>query len=293
MTSITLPAYDQKTLTLSAFAKLNLTLDILRKREDGYHDLQMVMQTVDLHDDVTVTLTDGDGITCRCGDIPGDETNLAVKAARAFFAETGVAPRGLDIDIVKRIPAQAGMAGGSSDAAATLRALRKLLLPELLGDELERIAAKVGSDVPYCVRGGTALAEGRGERLTTLRSAPPFYAVLCKPDFDIPTPLLFSRVRVLELWNRPDTAGMLDALHRGDADGVAARVRNVFETVLPKEYAEVFDIKERLHRLGAEATAMTGSGPTVFGLYRDEAAAKAAYEALSADYAQTFLTRFV
>ena len=283
MTSITLPAY----------AKLNLTLDILRKREDGYHDLQMVMQTIELHDDVTVTLTDGDGVVCRCGDIPGDETNLAVRAARAFFAETGVAPCGLDIDIVKRIPAQAGMAGGSADAAATLRALRKLLKPELPGDELERIAALVGSDVPYCVRGGTALAEGRGERLTSLRSAPPFYVVLCKPDFDISTPMLFSRVKVSELWSRPDTSGMLEAMHRGDAGGVASRVKNVFETILPKEYAEVFAIKERLRRLGAEATSMTGSGPTVFGLYRDEAAARAAYVKLSADHAQTFLTRFV
>ncbi len=283
MTSITLPAY----------AKLNLTLDILRRREDGYHDLQMVMQTVSLHDDVTVTLTGGDGISCRCGEIPGDETNLAVKAARAFFAENGVEPRALDIDIVKRIPAQAGMAGGSSDAAATLRALRKLLKPELLGDELERIAATVGSDVPYCVRGGTALAEGRGERLTTLRDAPRLHAVLCKPDFAISTPMLFSRVKVSELWSRPDTAGMLDAIHHGDAEGVLNRVKNVFETVLPKEYAEVFDIKERFLRLGAEATAMTGSGPTVFGLYRDEAAAQAAYAALQADYAQTFLTQFV
>jgi len=293
MTSITLPAYDQKTLTLSAFAKLNLTLDILRRREDGYHDLQMVMQTVSLHDDVTVTLTDGAGISCRCGEIPGDESNLAVRAARAFFAAAGVAPCALDIDIVKRIPAQAGMAGGSSDAAATLRALRRLLKPELQGDELERIAATVGSDVPYCVRGGTALAEDRGERLTTLRDAPRLHAVLCKPDFAISTPMLFSRVKVSELWGRPDTSGMLDAIHHGDAEGVLNRVKNVFETVLPKEYAEVFDIKERFLRLGAEATAMTGSGPTVFGLYRDEAVAQAAYAALKADYAQTFLTQFV
>lgn len=281
------------TITLPAYAKLNLTLDILRRREDGYHDLQMVMQTVSLHDDVTVTLTDSDGISCRCGEIPGDESNLAVKAARAFFAATGVAPCGLDIDIVKRIPAQAGMAGGSSDAAATLRALRKLLKPELLGDELERIAATVGSDVPYCVRGGTALAEGRGERLTTLCDAPKLHAVLCKPDFAISTPMLFSRVRVSELWSRPDTAGMLDAIRRGDTEGVLSRVKNVFETVLPKEYAEVFDIKERFLRLGAEATAMTGSGPTVFGLYRDEAAARSAYAALQAAYAQTFLAQFV
>ena len=280
-------------ISLAAYAKLNLTLDILRRREDGYHDLQMVMQTVSLHDDVTVTLTGGDGISCRCGDIPGDESNLAVKAARAFFAATGVAPCALDIDIVKRIPAQAGMAGGSADAAATLRALRRLLKPELPGDELERIAAGVGSDVPYCVRGGTALAEGRGERLTTLRDAPRFYAVLCKPDFAISTPMLFSRVRVSELHDRPDTAGMLDAIRRGEAEGVLRRVKNVFEAVLPQEYAGVFEIKERLLRLGAEAAAMTGSGPTVFGLYRDEAAAKAAYAALKADYAQTFLAQFV
>ena len=280
-------------ITLNACAKLNLTLDILRKREDGYHDLQMVMQTVSLCDDVTVTLTDGDGITCRCGDIPGDESNLAVKAARAFFAETGVKPCGLDIDIVKRIPAQAGMAGGSSDGAATLRALRKLLKPELLGDELERIAAKVGSDVPYCVRGGTALAEGRGERLTTLRDAPRFHVVLCKPEFAISTPMLFSRVKVSELWSRPDTSGMLDALHHGDAAGVASRVKNVFETVLPRDFAEVFAIKERLLRLGAEAAAMTGSGPTVFGLFQDESAARSAFASLHGDYAQTFLAQFV
>lgn len=283
MTSVTLPAH----------AKLNLTLDILRRRPDGYHDLRMVMQSVSLHDDVRVTLTEGSGIVCRCGDIPGDESNLAVRAVRAFFERSGTAPRGLTIDIEKRIPAQAGMAGGSADAAAVLRALRALLRPEMHGGELEDIGAAVGSDVPYCVRGGTALCEGRGELLTTLRAAPPFYAVLCKPDFDIPTPSLFARVRLSELRGRPDTDGMLAALRCGDAEGVALRVGNVFEAVLPPEYGAVFRIKERLRALGAEASAMTGSGPTVFGLYRDAAAAEAAYEALRGTYAQTFLTRFV
>ena len=283
MTSVTLPAH----------AKLNLTLDILRRRADGYHDMRMVMQSVSLHDDVRVTLTGDDGIVCRCGDIPGDESNLAVRAARAFFERSGIEPRGLAVDIEKRIPARAGMAGGSADAAAVLRALRELLRPGMPGEELERIGAAVGSDVPYCVRGGTALAEGRGERLTALRSAPPFYAVLCKPDFDIPTPALFARVRVSELRKRPDTDGMLEALRRGDAAGVALRVENVFESVLPPEYGEVFRIKERLRDLGAEASAMTGSGPTVFGLYRDAAAAETAYTALGERYAQTFLTRFV
>ncbi len=282
-----------KAVTLPAYAKLNLTLDILRKRPDGYHDLQMVMQSVELHDDVTVALTDGVGIVCRCGDIPGDESNLTVKAARAFFDGAGIEPCGLSIDVEKRIPAQAGMAGGSSDAAAVLRALRRLLMPEMLGEELERISARVGSDVPYCLRGGTALAEGRGERLTSLRAAPEFTVVLCKPDFDIPTPMLFSRVRISELYNRPDTPGMLDALHRGDAQGVALRVKNVFESVLPKEYIEIFDIKERMHRLGADATAMTGSGPTVFGLFRNYAAARDAYAIMAEDYEQTFFTHFV
>lgn len=280
-------------VTLPAYAKINLTLDILRKRPDGYHDLQMVMQSVELHDDVTVALTDGDGIVCRCGDIPGDESNLAVKAARAFFEGTGVKPRGLAIDIEKHIPARAGMAGGSTDAAAVLRALRRLLAPELLGEELERISARVGSDVPFCLRGGTALAEGRGERLTSLRAAPEFTVVLCKPDFDISTPELFARVRIPELFNRPDTPGMLDALHRGDADAVAARVKNVFESVLPKECVEVFAIKERMHRLGADATAMTGSGPTVFGLFQNYAAARDAYAILAEDYYQTYFTHFV
>jgi len=280
-------------VTLPARAKLNLTLDILRRREDGYHELRMVMQTVELHDDVHVELADGRGIVCRCGDIPGDESNLAVRAARAFFAVTGAAPRALAIDIEKRIPAQAGMAGGSADAAATLRALRALLKPDVSDAELEQIGALVGSDVPYCVRGGTALAEGRGERLTTLPDAPPFFAVLCKPDFAISTPMLFSRVRVDMLHGRPDTAGMCAALRRGDGAGVLSRVGNVFESILPPEHAEVFAVKERLRALCAEAAAMTGSGPTVFGLYRDGTAARAAYEALAKDYAQTFLTRFV
>ena len=197
------------------------------------------------------------------------------------------------IEIEKRIPARAGMAGGSSDAAAVLRALRRLLKPQLTGEALERIGAGVGSDVPFCLRGGTALAEGRGERLTTLRAAPPFQVVLCKPDFDISTPMLFGRVRVSELWSRPDTPGMLDALHRGDEEGVLNRIKNVFESVLPKDCAEVFAIKEQMRAHGAEAAAMSGSGPTVFGLFRDENAARKAFESLKRRYAYSFLTHFV
>lgn len=281
-------------VTLPAYAKLNLTLDILRKRADGYHDLRMVMQSIALHDDVTVRLAEGEGIRCHCGaGLPEDENNLAVKAALAFFAQTGVAQRALEIDITKRIPACAGMAGGSTDAAATLRALRTLLRPELPETELERIGALVGSDVPYCVRGGTALAEGRGEVLTTLKSAPRLYALVCKPDFAISTPALYGRVRVDALRDRPDTEGMLRAIENGDAAGVIARVSNVFEQVLPEEYFQVFVIKRAMLSAGAETAAMTGSGPTVFGLFRDRAAAEAAQAAAAFPGAQVFLTEFV
>lgn len=281
------------TITLPAYAKLNLTLDILSKRADGYHDLAMVMQSITLHDDVTVTLTSTSGIVCRCGTLPGDESNLAVKAAKAFFAETGIAPRGLAIDIEKRIPMQAGMAGGSTDAAAVLHALRELLAPELSTQALEKIGETVGSDVPYCVRGGTALAEGRGERLTTLKAAPRFHVVVCKPDFPLSTPALFKRSDAVEVIDRPDTEGMLQAIEDSDARGVSARVFNVFEAVLCAEEREVFTIKERLLSLGAATASMTGSGPTVFGLFTDAQAAQAAYDTLKTDYAQIYLAEFV
>ena len=281
------------TITLPAYAKLNLTLDILGRRADGYHDLAMVMQSITLHDDVTVTLTDTDGIVCRCGTLPGDDSNLAVKAAKAFFAALGIAPRGLAIDIEKRIPMQAGMAGGSTDAAAVLRTLRELLAPELSTQMLEKIGEAVGSDVPYCVRGGTVLAEGRGEKLTTLKSAPRFHVVVCKPDFPLSTPALFKRSDAVEVVDRPDTEGMLQAIEEGDALGVSARVFNVFEAVLDAKERDVFTIKERLLSLGAAAAAMTGSGPTVFGLFADESTAKSACDTLKADYAQTYLAEFV
>ena len=277
-----------KSITLPARAKLNLTLDILRKRPDGYHDLQMVMQTVSLHDDVTVALTEGEGVLCRCGDIPGDESNLAVKAARAFFAETGIAPRGLDIDITKRIPAQAGMAGGSADGAAVLRALQTLLIPELANAELERIGALVGSDVPYCVRGGTRLATGRGE---ILRDAPPLPdcgIAICKPEFSIRTPELFARIDARRSAVHPDTEALWGALAAGDLPGAALRMYNVFEDVLPPRCGEIYELKTELLSLGALCAVMTGTGSAVFGIFPDLPAAQAAADAMKSDARECF-----
>ena len=280
-------------LTLSAPAKLNLTLDILRRRADGYHDLKMVMTSIDLCDKVTVRLREDGQIAARAPgtDLPEGEDNLAGRAARVFLQEAG-ADCGAEITIEKHIPSQAGMAGGSSDAAAVLRALRLLLRPEMALGQLERMGERIGSDVPYCVRGGTVLAEGRGERLTDWPALKPCWIVVCKPDFGLSTPALFGRVRVEKLSLRPDHDTMFQALESGNLSAVAAQLRNVFETVLmPGETAAVDDMKETLRRCGAAGALMTGSGPTVFGLFSQEDGARRACGQLRVQYARTFLTR--
>lgn len=283
-----------RTVTLRAYAKLNLTLDILGRRPDGYHDLETVMQTVSLHDDVKVTTDAGGGIVCRCGaDLPGDERNLACRAAQLFCETYGV-PAHVEIDVRKRIPMGAGMGGGSADAAAVLRALRDLLLPELAWEELETLGARIGSDVPFCVRGGTALAEGRGERLTPLPPAPRLCAVVCKPTFSISTAALYRRADEVAITEHPDTPGALAAIRSGDVSALLERVYNVFEQVLPEEYEEILALHELFYEQGADAAAMTGSGSAVYGLYRDERAAREVAAILGKSYyEQTFLTTFV
>lgn len=283
-------------ITLPAYAKLNLTLDILGARPDGYHEMRTVMQSISLHDDVRVALTEGTEITCAVSgaDLPCDEKNLAVRAALAFFRETGLAPRGVSITLKKRIPSEAGMAGGSADAAAVLRALRALCAPELSDDALCAVGARVGSDVPFCIRGGTQLAEGRGEVLTPLSPAPALYAAVCKPDFPISTPALFARVDGVTLTRHPDTDAALAALETCDAAALCESVRNVFEEVLPPEQKSRIDaIKRALLSHGAHCAAMTGSGSAVFGLFSDEGACQAACAALADMRTQTFCAHFV
>lgn len=278
------------THTECAYAKLNLTLDILGKREDGYHDLKMVMHSMDLADTVTLTQQDAPELTLSSNVpyLPRDGDNLAAKAVYRFFEEGNDPIPGMALYLDKSIPVCAGMAGGSSDAAAVLRLLRRLYAPQLPTEELERIGARIGSDVPYCVRGGTVLAEGRGEQLTDLPPLPPCYFVVCKPDFPIATPELFALVRVKKLRCHPDTAGMLRALAQGDLDGVAHRVYNVFEEVLPRRCSQVFEIKSALLDLGAMTSSMTGSGPTVFGIFLEEQRAREAAAHLKKEYRQTF-----
>ena len=281
------------THTEPAFAKLNLTLDILGKREDGYHDMRMVMQSIDLHDVVTITPREKTGLTLTTDlpFLPKGDGNIASKAAARFFQSTGLPAPGLSIDIRKNIPVCAGMAGGSSDGAAVLRTLRRLCAPDMPQGELEEIGALVGSDVPYCVRGGTVLAEGRGERLSALPPLPPCWLVVCKPACSISTPELFAQVRVKKLRCHPDIPGMTAALEQGDLEGVARRLYNVFEDILPRRYSQVFEMKSALLELGAMAASMTGSGPSVFGIFREEAPAARAVEALLPLGVSAFLCR--
>lgn len=274
----------------TAPAKVNLALDILGTRSDGYHDMRMVMQTISLCDTVAVeemaagfeVQTDGDFI-------PMGKKTLEQRAAEAFFEAAGRPVPGLRVTLEKVTPAYAGLGGGSADVAALLWILRDTYAPEMPAEELERIGFTVGSDMPFCVRGGTALAEGRGEILTDLPPLPACWFVLCKPEFGIPTPSLFALVDGKELVRRPDIDGMRLALEAGDLIGVAERLGNVFEEVLPEEYGEVFLIKNRLLELGALNAAMSGSGPTVFGIFAEQETAQRAVEALKQDYQQAYL----
>ena len=278
-----------------AWAKLNLSLDVLGARSDGFHDLRMIMQSVDLHDDVTVTLDDTG--TCRAETnrsyLPCGADNVAVRAAQVFLARAGL-KCGVHIRLHKRIPVCAGLGGGSSDAAAVLRALERLTGAGFTRTQLEEMGAEIGSDVPYCVAGGTMLAEGRGEKLTVLKPAPRFFVAVCKPDFPISTPALFARVDGVTITDRPDTDAMLAAIEHGDADTLCANVRNVFEQALDGEQRERIEtIKCDLLAYGAKTSAMTGSGSVVFGLFSDKAACRRACEALQGECVKTFCAEFV
>lgn len=283
-------------LQIPAYAKINLTLDVLGKRPDGYHELSMVMQSVSLADTVILreTAEKEFSLTTNLGFLPGADKNIAAVAARVFAAHTGVSLDGLEIELQKRIPVCAGTAGGSSDGAAVLRGLNDWFSTGLSLEELARMGEEVGSDVPYCVLGCTALAQGRGEKLTRLPALPACFIVLCKPAFPISTPELFHRIDEVKLHFHPDTPGVLQALEQGDLTGVSRRMFNVFEEVLPApRQAVIQEIKNTLLSHGALGACMSGTGPTVFGIFDQEAAARAVCDLLGQSYQETFFTHSV
>ena len=283
-------------MEVKALAKLNLSLDVLGTRPDGYHDMKMVMQSITLSDDITVTDNDGPGIrvSSNVGFLPTNEKNLAVAAALRFYEGLGKAPRSVDLSLEKSIPVCAGMAGGSSDAAAVLRALNEMEGRPYDLMELAKVGEKVGSDVPYCVLGSTALAEGRGEILRELPPLPKCWAVLCKPDFSVSTPALFGKIDSVRLRCHPDTEGVLRALEQDDLSGVARRLYNVFEDALPERCAQkVNQVKSVLIDCGAMGAVMSGTGSAVYGLFDNEQAAQYAKAELLLLYPETFLAQTV
>ncbi len=273
-------------LTLHAPAKVNLTLIVGARRVDGYHDVSTVMQTVGLYD--TLTLTGGSGLTMTCTDpdLPTDGSNLVLRAAALFCRELRLPAPDLHLHLQKRIPSQAGLGGGSSDAAAVLRAMRTLYAPEVSDAELERMAAALGSDVPFFLRGGTALVTGRGERLAPLPCLREGWFVIVKPPEGFSTPAMYRRLDELPP-QPPQPDGMTAALGAGEIHAVAAALCNSFERAVPPDSA-VQDIEDALRAHGALAAMLSGSGSAVFGLFDREDAARAAAEVLRARWPLTF-----
>ena len=269
-----------------ACAKLNLTLDVTARREDGYHDMVMVMQTISVTDRITIEETGESGIRVRCNYryVPTDERNLAVKAAKIFLRAAGEEDRGIQIQMEKSIPVGAGMAGGSADAAAVLRGLNRLLGRRFDRRELEKLAEEIGSDVPFCVAGGTALARGRGEVLEDLEPMPECQIVVCKPGFSISTPELFRKLDQAGLKRHPDTEGMLEALRNQDLKAMSVRMYNVFEEVDDRRMRSVAEIKSVMLDYGALGAIMTGTGSAVFGVYSDRSMAEKCAEELRREH---------
>lgn len=277
-----------------AFAKINLTLDVLGKRSDGYHDIKSVMQTVSLRDDLEIVLGTGQPwrIVCNWDSIPTGEENLAWRAAKVFFEVTGKDPDGLEIRITKRIPVEAGLGGGSADAAAVLRALNRHFEYPLSIMALAELGAQVGSDVPFCTLCGTAMVEGRGERLRKLPDMPKDCCfVICKPEFSVSTPALYKEIDNTPIGHRPNHQAMESALLSEDLGKICAEVYNVFDPVVTKDHLEMNYIKSIFNSYGAVAYQMTGSGSAVFAIVESFEHAAVICNMLRDNYPQIYIAK--
>lgn len=282
-------------LILKAYAKVNLGLDVIGKLPNGYHEVKMVMQTVGIYDELTLEKAQsGIVVTTDSGELPTDENNLIYKAAKLMQEKYGIR-EGVRIHLQKNIPIAAGMAGGSTDAAATMKGMNTLFGLGADAEELREEAVKIGADVPYCILGGTALAEGIGEKLTVLSPAPEMHLLVAKPDINVSTKYVYEHLDAMEVVQHPDIDGMMEAIREGSLTGVLERMGNVLETVTVTAYPVIDTIKQRMKELGALNALMSGSGPTVFGVFPDEESAKAAYEQLKQEALakQIFVTTLV
>lgn len=277
-----------------AYAKINLGLDVLGRMPDGYHEVKMVMQTVGIYDELTFEKSDeGIVITTDSGELPVNEDNLIYKAAKLLMQKYGI-NAGVKINLKKNIPIAAGMAGGSTDAASTLKGINELFQLGCTEDELKEIGVKIGADVPYCVMGGTALAEGIGEKLTALEKAPQCVLLVAKPEINVSTKYVYEKLDALDSYEHPDIDGMVRAISGGDLNGIVSRLGNVLEAVTIPAHPVINDIKDVMLESGAMGSMMSGSGPTVFGIYNDRADAVTASKKIKEDglARQIFITEF-
>ena len=270
-----------------AYAKINLSLDILGRLENGYHIVKMVMQTIDLYDELVFETQDRDcpsmeiTLVSDNGEIPCGEDNLIVRAVRRMEAKYRIR-KDLRITLKKNIPVAAGMAGGSTDAAAALRAVRDLFVPEVSDEELQKIGVTLGADIPYCVTGGTQLSEGIGEVLTLLPDAPQCGLIVCKPPVGVSTGEVYKRYDSLETVTHPDIDAQIEAIRKGDLACMAGHCGNVLEEVTGAMYPRIGEIERFFEEQGALISKMSGSGPTVFAIFADKEKARLAAEAFEA-----------
>lgn len=281
-------------MKLQAMAKINLGLDVVRKRDDGYHEVRMIMQTIQMYDQLDMAESSRPGIrlATNLAYLPNNENNLVYRAANMLMEEFHI-KKGLDIRLRKMIPVAAGMAGGSSDAAAAFIGVNRIFRLGLSMDELMQRAVKVGADVPYCLMRGTVLAEGIGEKLTPLAPMPPCHILIGKPGISVSTKFVYSNLRAGEIKDHPDISGMIRAIEEGSLPGVTARMANVLERVTIPAHPVIEEIKRNMIAHGACNALMSGSGPTVFGIFDNRRTAEAANRALkrSGLARQVFLTR--
>ncbi len=287
-------------ITRKAYAKINLGLDVLGRRPDGYHEVKMIMQTVGLYDVLTFCRRQAAGdfpdisIASDRKELPLGRDNLIYKAAELIMRSYGIR-QGVEITLNKNIPIAAGMAGGSTDAAAVFHGLNELFGLEMSLQEMQRMGVKIGADVPYCIMGGTALSEGIGEILTPLPAPPEAHLLIAKPDISVSTRFVYENLHADTLSEHPDIDGMAEALRQGDLLGITDRMGNVLETVTIKEYPVIRRIKEEMKKGGAENALMSGSGPTVFGVYKNRQRAESNYRMIREQglAGQVFVTEFV
>ena len=286
-------------IELKAYGKINIGLDVIRKREDGYHDLDMIMQTVGVYDDVIISREDGTQtyeieVSTDADILPNDKGNLAFMAAKVLMEAYDIKSK-VKIHINKRIPIAGGMAGGSADCAAVLRVVNKLFQLGLTDEQLQEYGVKLGADVPYCIVGGTKRAQGIGEILTDLPTPPKCYVIIAKPDAFVSTKFVYSHIRPAQIENHPDIDGIIESIKAGDLYGMCEKNANVMEDVTIPEYPIIQKVKDILKSNGAVNALMSGSGPTVFGIYDDEEKAKQSMDALSGKefVSQLYLTKFI